>query len=162
MGKKPEALGGRRETGRARSPQQPKPEDVYAPSHNLDPLIWLGLSLFSFKGGGNWSAAQAVPCWTKAQEPEPEDKGGLLGRQEGAVCPLQCLNGLLSLLHVELSDPPPLCSGMDQGRGRVDVMDTQESRESCRVEKELERRKDPVGDYRTLKYYRWQRQIRPF
>lgn len=41
-------------------------------------------------------------------------------------------------------------------------MATQESRESGRVEKELERRKDPAGDDRMLKYHRWQRQIRPF
>lgn len=111
MGKKPEELGGRRKTDRARSPQQPKPEDVYAPSHNLNPLICLGLSLFSFKGDGNWSPAQAVPCWTKLQQPEPEDKGGLLGRQGGAVWLLQCLNALLSLLHVELSDPHPCVQG---------------------------------------------------
>lgn len=116
MGKKPEELRGRRETGRARSPQQPKPEDVYAPSHNLNPLIWLGLSLFSFKGGGNWNPAQAIPCWTKLQQPEPEDKGGLLARQGGAVCLLQCLNGLLSLLHVELSDPLPSVQGWTRGR----------------------------------------------
>lgn len=77
------------------------------------------------------------------------------------MCLLQCLNGLLSLLHVELSDPPLLCSGMDQGRGGVDVMDTQGSRESCRVEKELERRKDPAEDYYgMLESHRCQRQIK--
>lgn len=120
MGKEPEELGVRRETGAEQGvPQQPKPEDVYGPSPNLNPLLWLGLSLFSFKGGGNWSPAQAVPCWTKLQQPGPVDKGGLLGRQGGAVCLLQCLNGLLSLPMLSCLTPPThtLCSGMDQGMG---------------------------------------------
>lgn len=117
MGKKPKGLGrgvggNERETEAEQGvPQYPKPEDIHAPSHNLNPLPLLGLSLFSFKGGGSWSPAQALPCWTKLQQPGPEDKGGLLGRQGGAMCLLQCLNGLLSLPHVELSDPHSYVQG---------------------------------------------------
>lgn len=70
------------------------------------------------------------------------------------MCLLQCLNGLLSLPHVELSDPPhPCVQGWTRG-GMGGYDGHPGNRESFRVENELERRKDPVGNHRMSRYPR--------